>query len=77
MAKELTKLEPPSLDQLERKLQFVPGEWVQESGYYNEDYSCLYFKLEPTQGPFLIVPTLDEQDVHAKYTLQIYSNNQI
>lgn len=75
MAKELTKLEPPSLDILERKLQFIPGEWVNESGYYQEEYSCLYFKLEPTQGPFLVVPTLDEVEVQAGYTLQIYSNN--
>jgi hypothetical protein len=49
---------PPTLDHLERKLQILPNEWYIETMYNNEDVAAIYSYWQPTQGPFLVVPSL-------------------
>ena len=61
----------------ERKLQILPGEWFVESHYQYEEFSCLYLKLEQNHGPFLIVPSLSQENIQCSYSLIIYSNNPV
>ena len=48
-----------------------------ESQYIHEDTACLYIKLDPQQGPFLVVPSLSEQDIPGKFDLTIFSSSQV
>jgi hypothetical protein len=61
----------------ERKLQILPNEWFVESHYQYEEFSCLYLKLEQNHGPFLIVPSLSQENIPCSYSLTIYSNNPV
>jgi hypothetical protein len=61
----------------ERKLQILPNEWFVESHYQFEEYSCMYLKLEQNHGPFLIVPSLSQENIQCSYSLTIYSNNPV
>ena len=61
----------------ERKLQILPNEWFVESHYQYEEFSCLYLKLEQNHGPFLIVPSLSQENITCSYSLTIYSNNPV
>jgi len=54
----IPEFEPPRLaDQLERKLQILPNEWYQETSYKSDDVAALYAFYQPTQGPFIVVPS--------------------
>ena len=68
---------PPTLDHLERTLQILPNEWFIESMYKNEEVAALYAHWQPTQGPFLIVPSLYKEDLVADFTLTIFSSNPV
>ena len=68
---------PPTLDHLERKLQILPNEWYIESMFKNEEVAALYAHWQPTQGPFLIVPSLYKEDLVADFTLTIFSSNPV
>jgi hypothetical protein len=48
---------PPRLNNLERKLQILNGEWFEESYFKNDDVAALYAFYQPTMGPFIIVPS--------------------
>jgi len=61
----------------ERKLQILPNEWFVESHYQYDEYSCLYLKLEQNHGPFLIVPSISQENITCPYSLTIYSNNPV
>ena len=65
----IPEFEPPKLENLERKLQILPGEWYEESFYRSDDVAALYAFYQPTQGPFIIVPSMSKEDVTADFTL--------
>lgn len=65
----IPQFEPPKLENLERKLQLLPGEWYEESYYRSDDVAALYAFYQPTQGPFIIIPSMSKEDVTADFTL--------
>lgn len=44
----IPEFEPPKLDNLERKLQILPGEWYEESFYKSDDVAAIYAFYQPT-----------------------------
>ena len=72
--KFMIKFEPPTLEKLERKLQIMQNEWHQESSFKNEEVAAMYFHWQPTQGPFMIVPSLLKEDFFANFSLTIFSS---
>ena len=70
-------LEPPVMDSIERKLLIPSTEKFKESNYSGEEASALFFKWNPTEGPFTIIPTVDLEGRTAAYKLTIFSNNPI
>jgi hypothetical protein len=71
---------PPQLMNLERKLQIQAGEWFEESYFKNDEVAALYAFYQPTQGPFIIVPSMTKEDVandftlFSKYTINFFQN---
>jgi hypothetical protein len=62
--------EPPKLaENLERKLQILPNEWQQETRYISDEVSALYAFYQPTQGPFIIVPSVATPDFQLDFSL--------
>jgi len=47
----------------------LAGEKFKESTYFSEDIGALYFHFNPTEGPFIIIPSLDQEDKSANYKL--------
>ena len=45
--------------------------------YFSEDVSALFFKWNPTEGPFIIIPSSDGEDRCFGYRLTIFSNNPV
>jgi len=39
--------------------------------------AALYDFYQPTQGPFIIVPSMAKEDIHADFTLTIFSSNHV
>jgi hypothetical protein len=68
---------PPTLENLERKLQILNNEWYIESSYRSEDVGSVYAFWQSTQGPFLIVPSLGKEDITSDFTLTIYSSQPV
>jgi hypothetical protein len=66
-----------TLNMLERKLQILPLEWWKESYYNYDDTSCLFLRLEPTMGPYLVTPTLSADKVAAQFSLSVFSNQPV
>jgi calpain len=66
---KIPEFEPPRLMNLERKLQILQGEWFEESMFKNDEVAALYAFYQPTQGPFIIVPSFVKPDVNADFTL--------
>lgn len=62
-------LEPPVMDLIERKLQIHIGEKFKESTYFSDEVASLYFNWNPTEGPFIIIPSLDQEDKISNYRL--------
>ena len=66
---------------LERKLQILEGEWYVESSYQSDEHAALYAFYQPTQGPFIIVPSMMKEELTSDFTLtskfyqQIHSIN--
>lgn len=71
------KAEMLTLDMLERKLQILPLEWWKESYYNFDDTSCLFLRLEPSMGPYLVTPTLSTEKVAAQFSLSVFSNQAV
>ena len=63
------QLQSPKMELIERKLKVYNTERFTVSKLESEDVAALYFKLNPTEGPFIVVPCLEEQDKETKYTL--------
>lgn len=75
---KIPEFEPPKLaDQLERKLQILPNEWHQETSYQQDDVAALYAFYQPTQGPFIIVPSMEKEDIITEFILTGKSNHAI
>ena len=49
-------------ERLERKLQILDNEWYIQTSYSSDDAAALYGFFKPTQGPFVIVPSLIKDD---------------
>jgi len=47
------------MENIERKLQVRTGEKFKECLYINDEIAALYFHFNPTEGPFIIIPSLD------------------
>lgn len=62
-------LEPPEMDYIERKLQIQTGEKFRESTYFSDEVASLYFNWNPTEGPFIIIPSLDHEEKISNYRL--------
>lgn len=76
-ADKIPEFEPPKLENLERKLKLLPGEWYEESYYWSDDVAALYAFYQPTQGPFNIIPSISRDDIAADFTLLIFSSQQV
>ena len=72
-AEKIPEFEPPQLHQgiLQRKLQIQVShsEWYEESFYCNDDVAALYAFYQPTQGPFIIVPSMSAKDIPSDFVL--------
>ena len=67
---KIPEFEPPNLNNsLTRKLQLLPTEFQKESSYCSDEVAAYYRYLQPTQGPFIIVPSLSKEDVTAEFSL--------
>ena len=73
-ADKIPEFEPPKLENLERKLKLLPNEWYEESFYFSDDVAALYAFYQPTQGPFIIIPSMSKDDTTADFTLNIFSS---
>ena len=76
-ADKIPEFEPPKLENLERKLKLLPGEWFEESYYFSDDVAALYAFYQPTQGPFIIIPSMSKEETTADFTLNIFSSQPI
>lgn len=45
--------------------------------YASEECSALFFKWNPTEGPFIIIPSSDGEERVFSYRLTIFSNNPV
>ena len=66
----IPEFEPPRLMNLERKLQILEGEWHVESSYNSDEVAALYAFYQPTQGPFIIVPSMLKEDLQSDFQLR-------
>jgi hypothetical protein len=48
-----------------------------EGTYSNDDVCALYFHWNPTEGPFILIPSLDSPDKFCNYKLTIFSDNPV
>ena len=68
------------MEDIERKLFVQPEEKFKESDYSNSDVSALYYNLNPTEGPFIIIPSIEgdnKEPISVGYKLTIFSNNPV
>lgn len=65
----IPEFEPPTLQNLERKLQILNGEWYEESYFKDDEVAALYAFYQPTQGPFIIVPSFAKEDFQSDFLL--------
>lgn len=72
-------LKPPTMNQIERKLQIgnLPSDKFRESTYSNDDVCALYFHWNPTEGPFILIPSLDQLDKYSNYKLTLFSDQPV
>lgn len=74
----IPEFELPSLNKkLERKLQILENEWRVETNYASDDAAALYKFFKPTQGPFVIVPSMSAPDKMADFDLKVFSSNPV
>ena len=57
------------MNDIERKLKVYSTERFTASKFQSEDVAALYFFWNPTEGPFIVVPCLEEEGKETKYTL--------
>ena len=54
-------LKKPILNVMDRKLLLKKNEMYIESSFFSNEVACLYLKVMPIEGPFIIVPCLDKR----------------
>ena len=54
-------LRKPVLNTLDRMLLLKSNELYIESSFYSNEVACLYLKVMPIEGPFILVPCLDKR----------------
>lgn len=54
-------LKKPVLGVMDRKLTLKNNEMFIESSFFSNEVACLYLKVMPIEGPFIIVPCLDKR----------------
>ena len=69
LAQTESQLEPPQLMDLERKIKIHKNENFKESSYYSDEVACMFFKWHPTEGPFIIIPSMDTKDKQATFKI--------
>ena len=47
----------------------MPNEWYEETAYKSDDVAAHYAFYQPTQGPFIIVPSMSKDDINADFSL--------
>jgi hypothetical protein len=57
------------MERIERKLNIGFQEPYIESSFGSDDVAALYFFRNPTEGPFIIVPCLEEEGKTTNYKL--------
>lgn len=75
----IPEFELPRLsDKLERKLQILDNEWYIQTSYSSCDDAALYGFFKPTQGPFVIVPSLIKDDAkNVDFTMTVFSSHPV
>ena len=63
------QLQSPEMANVERKLKVYNTERYTVSKFQSIDVAAMYFYWNPTQGPFIVVPCLEEENKETKYTL--------
>jgi hypothetical protein len=63
------EIEPPKLENMERKLQILPNEWYKESYYMSDEVAAFYAQFQPTEGPFIIVPSFAKLGFQSDFVL--------
>ena len=58
-------------------MKLLPGEWFEESYFWSDDVAALYAFYQPTQGPFIIIPSMSKEDITADFTLSIFTSQPI
>lgn len=53
------------------------AEKFKESTYAMDEVAALYFHWNPTEGPFIIIPSLEQVDKLSSYKMTIFSNNPV
>jgi len=79
------EIEPPKLENMERKLQILPNEWYKESYYMSDEVAAFYAQFQPTEGPFIIVPSFAKLGFQSDFvltsklfiTLPVFSSNPV
>lgn len=74
---KIPEFEQPRLLNLERKLQILDGEWYTESSYQSDEVAALYAFYQPTQCPFVIVPSMQKEELTSDFTLTIFSSQHV
>jgi hypothetical protein len=65
----IPEIEPPKLENLERKLQILANEWYKESYYMSDDVAAFYSSFQPTEGPFIVIPSFAKTDCQSDFVL--------
>ena len=65
----MPEIEPPKLENMERKLQILPNEWYKESYYMSDEVAAAYAQFQPTEGPFIIVPSFAKLGFQSDFVL--------
>ncbi|CAM6004332.1 unnamed protein product [Sphagnum balticum] len=54
-----------------------PMKKFKESIYLSEECSALFFRWNPTEGPFIVIPSSDGEERLFGYRLTVFSNNPV
>jgi len=68
-ADKIPDFEVPRIETMERKLQVLNNEWNDETFYCSDEYAAMYSFYQPTQGPFIIVPSTTHQENFPDFSL--------
>lgn len=76
-AKAQELLRKPQLLNFRKKIQVTPSEKYIETTYASSDLACFFLKVNPIEGPLLLVPSLEKSGLVGDYKLAFYSNSPV